>query len=52
MAKSRHLWETQAYHCPFAKVLSHLFAARRTFFGAVPPWLVRLLTELSTLRTA
>ena len=32
---------------PLANALSHLLASRRTFFGAVPPWLTRLLTEWS-----
>jgi hypothetical protein len=34
-----------------ARVLSHRFACRRTLRGAVPPWLTRLLTELSTAST-
>ena len=37
---------------PFAKALSHRFASRRTFLGAVPPKLPRLFTELSTESTA
>src|SRR6266540_3456889 len=44
--------EQGVYQRPFAKALSHLFACRRTFFGAVPPWLARLFTESSTVSTA
>src|SRR5262249_14873214 len=29
--------ERATYQCSFAKALSHRFACRRTFFGAVPP---------------
>ena len=43
----------QTFHRrPSASALSHLPACARTFFGAVPPWLTRLLTDLSTESTA